>query len=86
MTALRRSSLVHFDPDRAMHERRPWNAGQNVGPCVRQGHATYGPSGSASTSSCGCAIAPFPTWRSTISSLFRGSGGGGLADRRLLSR
>jgi integrase len=32
MLAIRRSAMGHSDLDPAVHERRPWNAGQNVGP------------------------------------------------------
>jgi len=32
MTANRRSTMGHSDLDPAVHERRPWNAGQKVGP------------------------------------------------------
>ena len=32
ISAIRRSTMGHSDLDPAVHERRPWNAGQNVGP------------------------------------------------------
>lgn len=32
MLAIRRSTIGHSDLDPAVHERRPWSAGQNVGP------------------------------------------------------